>query len=113
MGHDEQVTEPAEVVPGGFNPDTPNFSYGRKGDYQLSSCGGYWLKLEENHVTGPLVDSPRWSYEPKMTPVLLELVDAFVAGEVDAAKLLEASREDPALRELRLNTRAFLRGDED
>ena len=102
-----------EVIPGGFNPDTPNISYGRKWDYQLSSCGGYWLRLEENYVSGALVEAPRWSHEPKMTPVLLDLVAAYVDGEVPAQALLEASREDPALRELRLNTRAFLRGDEE
>lgn len=100
-----------EVVPGGFNPGTPNFSYGRIGDYQLSSCGGYWLQLQGDYVSGALVDSPRWVHDPKMTPVLLDLVTAFVDGEVEASALLEASREDPALRELRLDTRAFLRGD--
>lgn len=101
-----------ESVPGGFNPNTPNISYGRVGDYQLSSCGGYWLKWEGDAVTGNLVDAPRWNHEPKMTPVLLDVVSAFAAGEIERDALLEASREDPALRELRLNTRAFLRGDE-
>ena len=101
-----------EVVPGGFNPNTPNLSYGRIGDYQLSSCGGFWLKLEGDLVTGNLVDAPRWVREPKMTPVLLEVVSAYVKGEIDRDALLEASREDPELRELRLDTRAFLRGDE-
>jgi hypothetical protein len=100
-----------EDVPGGFDPGTPNISYGRIGDYQLSSCGGYWLKLGGNHVTGALVQSPRWVHDPKMTPVLIDLVAAFVAGKADANALLEASREDPALRELMLDTRAFLRGD--
>ena len=100
-----------EDVPGGFDPGTPNISYGRIGDYQLSSCGGYWLKLGDNHVTGALVESPRWVHDPRMTPVLIDLVAAFVAGRTDANTLLEASREDPALRELMLDTRAFLRGD--
>lgn len=98
-----------ETVPGGFDPATPNISYGRIGDYQLSLCGGYWLKLEQNHVTGPLVDSPRWVREPDMTPVLLDLVAAYVSGEVDAEVLKKASREDPALRDLRQDTRIFLR----
>ncbi len=102
----------SEDVPGGFNPNTPNISYGRIGDYQLSSCGGYWLKLAGNKVTGNLVDAPRWDHEPKMTPVLLDVLSAYVRGDIDRAALLEASREDPALRELRLDTRAFLRGDE-
>ena len=30
-----------EMVEGGFNPGTPNISYGRVGDFSLSSCGGY------------------------------------------------------------------------
>ena len=100
-------------VPGGFNPHTPNYSYGRIGDYYLSSCGGYWLSQSDEMVTGNLVNAPRWEREPKMTPVTLDLVAAYVKGEADAHALLEASREDPALRELMLDTRAFLRGDED
>ncbi|QFU74511.1 delta-aminolevulinic acid dehydratase [Halioglobus maricola] len=100
-------------VSGGFNPNTPNYSYGRIDDYAISNCGGYWLKWEGDAVTGNLVDAPRWDHEPKMTPVLLELIAAYVAGDVSSDALLAASREDPALRELRLNTRAFLRGDEE
>lgn len=107
------LTRIDEKVSGGFNPNTPNYSYGRVGDYMLSNCGGYWLKWEGDAVTGNLVDAPRWDHEPKMTPVLLELIAAFVAGKADSAALLAASQEDPALRELRLNTRAFLRGDEE
>lgn len=102
-----------EDVPGGFNPHTPNVSYGRIGDYSLSSCGGYWLSQSGEWVTGNLVQAPRWEREPKMTPVLLDLVEDYVNGAVDADALLRASREDPALRELMLDTRAFLRGDED
>lgn len=98
-----------EEVPGGFNADTPNISYGRIGDYRLSSCGGYWLQLHENRVTGNLVNAPRWEREPKMTPVLLDLLAAYIRGDVDSGALLEASREDPALRELMLDTREFLR----
>lgn len=96
-------------VPGGFSPHTPNVSYGRPGDYQLSSCGGYWLHRSGDWVTGNLVDAPRWVREPKMTPVLLDLVAAFIDGEVTAGTLAEASREDPAARQLMLDTKAFLR----
>jgi hypothetical protein len=96
-------------VSGGFNPNTPNISYGRVGDYSLSSCGGYWLSNNEDWVSGNLVNAPRWVREPEMTPVLLELVAAFVAGEVGVEALIEASKEDPALRELMLDTKAFLR----
>ena len=98
-----------EAIPGGFNPNTPNFSYGRVGDYSLSSCGGYWLSQSEDLVSGNLIDAPRWVREPKMTPVLLDLLADYVAGKVPADALLQASREDPALRELMLDTRAFLR----
>lgn len=98
-----------EEVPGGFNANTPNISYGRIGDYRLSSCGGYWLQLHEDRVTGNLVNAPRWEREPKMTPVLLNLLAAYIRGEVDSEALVEASREDPALRELMLDTREFLR----
>lgn len=96
-------------VPGGFNPHTPNLSYGRVGDYALSSCGGFWLSLAGNRVSGNLVDAPRWDHAPPMNPVLLDLVVAYVQGELGREALREASREDPALRELILDTRAFLR----
>jgi hypothetical protein len=98
-----------EDVPGGFNPHTPNISYGRVGDYSLSSCGGYWLSRSGDWVSGNLVQAPRWVREPKMTPVLLDLVADYVEGTVSAETLLQASREDPAARELMLDTRAFLR----
>lgn len=99
-----------EEPPGGFNPHTPNVSYGRPGDYSLSSCGGYWLSRHGDWVTGNLVAAPRWEREPKMTPVLLNLVADFVDGKVDAKALATASREDPAARQLMLDTKAFLRG---
>jgi hypothetical protein len=98
-------------VPGGFNPNTPNISYGRLGDYTLSSCGGYWLRLKDDRVTGNLINAPRWEREPKMTPVLLDLVEDYVQGRLDRDALLQASREDPALRELILDTRSFLRNE--
>ncbi|MEH6515043.1 MAG: delta-aminolevulinic acid dehydratase [Halioglobus sp.] len=102
-----------EVVEGGFNPSTPNISYGRVGDYSISSCGGYWLSQSENLVSGNLINAPRWVREPEMTPVLLDLIGEHIEGSVSHEALLEASREDPALRELMLDTRAFLRGDEE
>ncbi|MDP4652502.1 MAG: delta-aminolevulinic acid dehydratase [Haliea sp.] len=98
-----------DQVPGGFNPDTPNISYGRIGDYALSSCGGYWLALSDNRVTGNLIDAPRWERDPKMSPVLLELLVSYVRGDITRDALREARREDPALRELMLNTKEFLR----
>lgn len=98
-----------QSVPGGFNPHTPNISYGRIGDYSLSSCGGYWLQQSGDWVTGNLVNAPRWVRDPKMTPVLVDLVADYIDGKIDAQVLLQASKEDPALRELMLDTREFLR----
>ncbi|MEH6591087.1 MAG: delta-aminolevulinic acid dehydratase [Halioglobus sp.] len=96
-------------IPGGFNPSTPNMSYGRIGDYRLSSCGGYWLSQSENLVTGNLIEAPRWVRDPDMTPVLLDLLADYVSGTVGTSALLEASRQDPELRNLMLDTKAFLR----
>lgn len=100
-----------EEPPGGFNPNTPNISYGRIDDYSLSNCGGYWLRVSEGLVTGNLVNAPRWDRDPPMTPVLMELVVDFVRGGLSREALLQASKEDPALRQLKLDTRAFLRNE--
>lgn len=100
-----------EEAQGGFNPNTPNISYGRIGDYSLSSCGGYWLRQSDNLVAGNLVQAPRWERDPPMTPVLLDLVADFVQGKLGSDTLLQASKEDPALRELMLDTRSFLRNE--
>ena len=61
-----------QLAPGDFNPRTPNRSAGRVGDYSLSSCGGYWLSLNGNLVTGNLAGGGRWQRDPPMSPVLLE-----------------------------------------
>ena len=102
-----------EVPEGGFNIDTPNISFGRVGDYTLSSCGGYWLQRTGPVVTGNLVNAPRWDHEPQMTPVLVEVVANHVAGRIGDEAVLEASREDPELLKLKLDTKAFVRGDEE
>lgn len=101
-----------DVPEGGFDPGTPNLSYGRPGDYYLSSCGGYWLSHSGEAVTGNLIDAPRWAREVDMQPVLLSLLEAYLQGRADRDALREAAREDPALEGLMLDTRAFLRGDE-
>jgi hypothetical protein len=100
-----------EVPDDGFDPATPNQSFGRVHDYYLSSCGGYWLNYSGEAVTGNLVNAPRWARDPDMTPVLMDLLRAFLRGEASSEALLKASREDPALTDLMLDTKAFLRGD--
>jgi hypothetical protein len=99
-----------ELPEDGFDPGTPNQSFGRVGDYYLSSCGGYWLNYSGEAVTGNLINAPRWAREPEMTPVLIELLRAYLRGEASSEALLEASREDPELTDLMLDTKAFLRG---
>ena len=94
---------------GGFNPHTPNISFGRVGDYSLSRCGGYWLSQAENLVTGNLTGGPRWEMEPKMSPVLLDLVAGYVQGDIDIQTLREAGKVNPELQRMILDTRAFLR----
>ena len=98
-----------------FNPSTPNQSFGRLLDYQLSSCGGYWLRGNGNTVTGNLVaDMPRFYHQPDMSPVLVDLVAGYLAGTVPESTLIKASRVHPeAVDTLILDTRSFLRGQED
>lgn len=107
------LTQIDEVPEGGFNPATPNQSYGRVDDYYLSSCGGYWLAYEGEAVSGNLVNAPRWAREVEMTPVLISVLRSYLRGDTSAEALAEASREDPALLELMLDTKAFLRGQGD
>ena len=109
------VLEKIDSVPDdGFNPLTPNISFGREQDYLLSSCGGYFLSANGNAVIGNLVPSmARWDYTPKMTPVLISLIDAYLSGHADTQALTRASKEGPRVRELILDTRSFLRGQEE
>lgn len=104
--------ERIETLPeGGFNPSTPNQSYGRVHDYMLSSCGGYWLRVNGETVQGNLVPGmPRFYHDPEMSPVLLTLVQGFLDGRVSQAALIEASRERGEVDSLILDTRSFLRG---
>jgi hypothetical protein len=97
------------LTDGGFDPGTPDFSYGRVGDYSISRCGGYWLSQNENLVSGNLTSGTRWEMEPKMSPVLLELLAGYLEGSVDESTLQEAGRVDPELQKLILETRLHLK----
>jgi hypothetical protein len=104
-----------EVPEDGFNPSTPSQSFGRQFDYVLSSCGGYWLRVNGNTAIGNLVpDMPRFYHHPDMSPVLIDLIAGYLNGEIALDKLTEASRERPEeVNTLILDTRSFLRGQED
>ena len=103
-----------EVPEDGFDPFTPNESFGRQDDYVLSSCGGYWLRVNGNAAIGNLVPGmPRFYHQPDMSPVLIDLIAGFVAGAVTQDAVIEASRERPEeVDTLILETRSFLRGQE-
>ena len=101
-----------EIPEDGFDPSTPNQSYGRPYDYALSSCGGYWLQVNGNTAAGNLVAGmPRFYHQPEMSPVLVDLIAGYLNDTVSEAALVEASRERPdEVNELMLDTRSFLRG---
>lgn len=98
-----------EIPEWGFNPSTPNFSYGRVGDYELSRCGVYWLKHHNGYLSGNVDDSRRWFYlDRKKSPVSLELIKAFIDGRADKALLAKAAAEREEKQELQTDTRVFL-----
>lgn len=95
----------------GFNPSTPNLSYGRVGDYALSNCGGYWLKVEGLRASGNLVPGmPRYAQSPKMTPVLIGHITAYLKGWASLDSLIDAAKKNPELEALKKDSRSFLRG---
>lgn len=97
------------VPENGFNPFKPNISYGRQGDYSLSSCGVYWLPVKGGRVSGNILSATRWQYlDPKKTPVILPLFVDWLNGKVDDQALAEAVRPQPQSRQLLNNTKMFL-----
>ena len=100
-----------EALPeGGFNPSTPNISYGRIDDYSLSSCGGYWLKVSGQRASGNLIPGmPRFADAPKMNPVLVSHIASFIGGEASLNSLIRASEIDPELEALKRASRGFMR----
>ena len=104
-----------ETLPSGaFDPLTPNISYGRLNDWILSNCGGYFLQAQGGTVRGNLIPgTPRWDFDPDMNPVLVDLLRGHLQGQVTVETLEKAAQEDPEARALMLNTRSFLRGQDD
>ncbi len=105
------VLEPITEIPEwGFNPSTPNYSYGRVGDYTLSRCGVYWLKHHNGYLSGNVDDPRRWLYlDKKKSPVSLKLIKAFIEGRTDSKVLAEAAKPRDGKQELLTDTRVFLR----
>lgn len=102
----KKITEPS---PDGFNPNTPNISHGRRNDYYLSQCGAYWLQLHDNYASGNLVKGRRWQWHnEKMTPVRLELIDAYINQAIPEQALIEAARPSSEAKKLMDKTRQFI-----
>jgi hypothetical protein len=97
----------------GFNPNTPNISYGRINDYYLSKCGAYWLKLHDGYATGNIVNGPRWEWEnKKINPVREELIDAYINNIIPKQALIEASKPLTETKKLMEKTKNFIRSQE-
>ncbi|MBL4828002.1 MAG: hypothetical protein JKY66_09880 [Spongiibacteraceae bacterium] len=98
-----------ENVPYGFDPNTPNISYGRVNDYYLSKCGAYWLALHDDYVSGNLIKGRRWEWDnKKMNPVLLDLIDAYVNRLLPKQALIEAAKPQIEAKKLMEKTKIFL-----
>lgn len=108
------VLNTIDTVPeGGFNPSTPNFSYGREGDFSLNRCGVYWLEYRNGYVRGNVDDDKRWLYlDSKKSPVDIALIRAFIDGRADESLLARAARTQPEKDALLTDTRVFLRQQE-
>jgi hypothetical protein len=102
----QRIDKPPE---GSFNPFKPNISYGRQDDYSLSSCGVYWLPVKEQRVSGNILDGSRWQYvDPKKTPVIMAIFEAWLKNILPDEALAEAARLQTAARKLLNNTKIFL-----
>lgn len=102
-----------QIPADGFNPSTPNISYGRQNDYALSRCGVYWLSRDGDVVSGNILQSDRWQYRSEDQPALLyDLLTRFLRGEAERATLEKALTENNRkrdVRELMNQSRDFLR----
>ena len=97
------------LPPNGFNPNTPNMSYGRVDDYYISQCGAYWLSLQEDFVSGNLINGQRWQWvDEKMNPVLIDLIGAYLQGVIPEAALIEAAKPQTESKRLMEKTKQFL-----
>ena len=96
-----------------FNPFQANVSFGRQDDFSLSSCGVYWLPVNEDRVSGNILDGSRWQYlDPKKTPVILAVFQAWIKNILPDAALAEAAKPQTQARKLLNATKMFLWDDQ-
>lgn len=92
-----------------FNPFKANISFGRQDDFSLSSCGVYWLPVNEARVSGNILGGSRWQYlDPKKTPVIMPVFQAWLQKILPDEALAEAARPQSEARKLLNETKIFL-----
>ncbi|WP_373080228.1 hypothetical protein [Zhongshania sp.] len=102
----QRIDNPPEDA---FNPFKANISFGRQDDFSLSSCGVYWLPVKEERVSGNILDGSRWQYlDPKKTPVILAVFQAWIKNILPDAALAEAAKPQTQARKLLNETKIFL-----
>ena len=107
----EKITD---VPKNGFNPATPNLSFGRKDDHALSNCGAYWLTADGNTARGNLVNGKRWSYDNRdnnnneIAAISFGELEDFLAGKLSAQQLTRLTSTSKEFRELMRKSREEL-----
>lgn len=91
----------------GFNPNTPNSSYGLTGDYEVSSCGAFWLKSNENIAKGNLLGGKRFQFTGDELISVTMLADYF-AGRIKRSDIDAAVAAKKEAEELMKKTQLFL-----
>lgn len=97
-----------QVPRDGFDPSTPNYSYGRNADYALNRCGAYWLKVHDGKVSGNITSIFKWDYAPEMHPVPIDLIKAFIDGRANYADIIGVSGEITSGAAMMRHTRRVL-----
>ncbi|CAH0991871.1 hypothetical protein SIN8267_01986 [Sinobacterium norvegicum] len=99
-----------EAIPSNsFDPFNPERSFGRKGDYQLSACGAYWLKVEDNKASGNITSILDWDYNPEMNPVPLTVIADFISGNASYADIIGHSNEITSIEVMMRKSKQWLK----
>jgi hypothetical protein len=102
----QRINNPPEDA---CNPFKANISFGRQDDFSLSSCGVYWLPVNEERVSGNILDGSRWQYlDPKKTPIIMPVFQAWFQKILPDEALAEAARPQSEARKLLNETKIFL-----
>jgi len=97
----------SSVPDDGFNPNTPNSSFGLEGDYEISSCGAYWLKSDDNIATGNLLSGKRFQFIGDEIVSVTMLANYF-SGRINRTDIDKAVAARKEAEELMKKTKLFL-----